>query len=412
MKESEADLLIGWVRRFWLTPRPEPAVDSGPVDWPELARLAASNRVDGLLYRLLSGRPEWLRVPIAARRALEQAYQRRFLRSSLLAERMVHVLEVLASDGIPVLPLRGPAVGAQIYGEVALRPASDLDLLIRRHDLAGAKEALSEMGFGKPPRALPDRYYERNHLHLQYLERASRTSVELHWALDHKYTLLTVDYEGIFARSREVDLLGARALLMSREDWLLSLAIHLIKHCPWLGSALQRGRARDYLLSEGALLWLCDIAAAMGRWSSELDWPALMARARDWGGVPHLAWSLQAAAGVLGSPQPPAELAAPAASRAGLWLFDRAVASPASPRAPGFMGAMNSKLLFRPIRLLDLSAFFFPDQDYLVRRYGGGGSLQLLASRARHLTWGVRVSLTNLADVVRYSLAQALGRSA
>src|SRR5438067_2363962 len=44
------------------------------------------------------------------------------------------LLDVLADAGIAAMPWKGPALAAQLYGNLALRPFLDLDVLVRRRD--------------------------------------------------------------------------------------------------------------------------------------------------------------------------------------------------------------------------------------------------------------------------------------
>jgi hypothetical protein len=77
---------------------------------------------------------------------------------------------------------------------------------------------------------LKDEYFARHHLHQQRSTSDLSIWFEIHWALDHPYTLLTVDYESIFARAKPSGLLGEPIQEMALPDLLLSLAIHLVKH--------------------------------------------------------------------------------------------------------------------------------------------------------------------------------------
>ena len=60
---------------------------------------------------------------------------------------LLNIHRHLAARGLEVLPYKGPSLAETLYGNVALRQFSDLDLLIRRHDVLKVKAALAELGY-------------------------------------------------------------------------------------------------------------------------------------------------------------------------------------------------------------------------------------------------------------------------
>ena len=84
----------------------------------------------------------------------------------------------LAAAGIRALPLKGPALAAEVHGDVGMRSTSDVDVLVSQGDLDRGAEVLVENGFSPPTdvrraNGLPD-------LHL-VLDHPELPPVELHW---------------------------------------------------------------------------------------------------------------------------------------------------------------------------------------------------------------------------------------
>lgn len=84
----------------------------------------------------------------------------------------------LAEHGIPALPLKGPLLAAEAHGDLGLRIADDVDLLVPRARLQDAARLLVGAGWDEPSdrldrRGLPD-------LHL-VLRRDRHPAIELHW---------------------------------------------------------------------------------------------------------------------------------------------------------------------------------------------------------------------------------------
>jgi hypothetical protein len=70
----------------------------------------------------------------------------------------VRVIELLARDGVRALPLKGPLLARALYGDPALRPTNDIDLLVATEDLPRAVEAVRGLGYREPagaPSRLP-----------------------------------------------------------------------------------------------------------------------------------------------------------------------------------------------------------------------------------------------------------------
>ena len=57
------------------------------------------------------------------------------------------MLRLLAAEQIAVILLKGAALAETIYGNIAVRPMGDLDLLVRREDVAAALAALRAAGW-------------------------------------------------------------------------------------------------------------------------------------------------------------------------------------------------------------------------------------------------------------------------
>ena len=91
---------------------------------------AQAERLAPLLYAVCRTLP--LRAPVRDRlRAQWLALQRQHL---LGLEQLRQVLAAFEAAGIRAIPLKGPALGDVLYREPALRPFTDLDLLIRRSE--------------------------------------------------------------------------------------------------------------------------------------------------------------------------------------------------------------------------------------------------------------------------------------
>ena len=233
---------------------------------PQLLRHAEEERVAPLLYALT--RTLEVPAPVAAR-----------LRSAWLAFGRQHLLGVAAlralldafeGVSIPVIPLKGPALGEALYAEPGLRPFTDLDLLVHRADVPRAIELLATLGYGPLEYERPLAYdlaYATAACFVPAEPQPDRFPIDLHWNLVSFVagnTPATLDAEEVWTRAVADARWGRRVLALGREDLLLYLALHLAVHHPLEG-----------------LAWQLDLALLLRR-EDGIDWDEVVARANRW----------------------------------------------------------------------------------------------------------------------------------
>jgi hypothetical protein len=232
------------------------------LDWATVLHLAAKNDVSELLYQSLSETcPE--AVPAFALEQLRQRYQTGMLQSCFLAQELVQLLQKFNQEDIPALAYKGPTLAAALYGSLALRPFGDLDILIHPEDLVRAKGVLIAVGYDTL--AADDRLEAYNiwsDSERDFVRQDGQAVLDLHWKITPEFFPTGLNMESLWARRQSVTLLGTSVDVMSSEDLLLALCAHGAKEC-W-----------------SKLKWVADVAQLL-RQSSNLDWEAVLARARQ-----------------------------------------------------------------------------------------------------------------------------------
>jgi hypothetical protein len=376
--------------RWWRTPDTirVPAV----LDWARVVAVAKQNRMQTLLHGILQAKGLLTTLPTEARTALEEDAARMARQAELLGASLQRYLHEAAARQIETVVLKGLSVSVNVYGDVAMRPGGDIDILVRRAQVKECLEILDKMGIGRYwPNLMDDAYYERHHLHQQRCTPDLRVWFEIHWALDHPLTLLTVDYEAMMDRATSDKLLGAPVRDLALPDLLLSLAIHLVKHAVYLPSTLQRPDLARLILGDGMLMYYLDVAEVVKQYADDIDWQSLVANCRKSGTVQIMGSVLQVCQKLLDAPVPPdvsEALPVPCPGAATHYIMDRVaeyeIATHLGERPSRFWELMlvtNGAFILRPIRVLDLFAYCFPGQDYLRRRYGRSS----LVTAATHL---------------------------
>jgi len=150
-------------------------------DWDALAGLARHEELEPLLYAALREQP-WAPAPLLD--DLRSATMRNASRNTLLLAELEAVLAALAAASIPALVLKGAALVYRVYGNIALRPMVDLDLLLPRADLPAALDLLAAAGY-HPPQAEPAAGLTLDFENEVLLRKADRIDLllEPHWSL-------------------------------------------------------------------------------------------------------------------------------------------------------------------------------------------------------------------------------------
>jgi hypothetical protein len=202
-------------------------------------RLESSNdelaSVSTALLKSGAGGLAWWRVRNSGPEGEPAAqFRQAYLLHTIHAERYALELRdsvlLLRGAGIEPVVVKG-WVSARLYPEAGLRPYGDLDLCVRPEQFAEAKALLA----------------------------GSAYSVDLHQGFGDAGS---DDYETLFERSRQLPLDNIFVRVLSDEDHLRYLALHLLRH----------GAYRP--------IWLCDVAAAVEAADSGFDWGRALGSSR------------------------------------------------------------------------------------------------------------------------------------
>jgi hypothetical protein len=182
------------------------------------------------------------------------------------------MLAAFAQAGIEVVSYKGPTLALQLYGHYALRQYSDLDLLVRPHDVPKALTVLSQLGVGVDDDVDPrwDGYLQRSRHTRSMRDRQTRIAIELHWRLVDRLYGIDVPMDWLLEGTETIDLAGAAVRVMRPDRQCLALCVHGATH-HW-----------------ERLSWLAEIAEIVQRWP-DLDWSAVVAQARAIGFTRQLA---------------------------------------------------------------------------------------------------------------------------
>jgi hypothetical protein len=250
-------------------------------------RLAEHHNVIPLVYQALREVSD--AVPPRILDELQARFQSNARKNLRFTAELIRILHCLESHGIAAIPYKGPVLAEAIYGNLALREFSDLDLLVRRRDFLRAKEALRELGFvpGWRLSNAEECAYLKSGYECAFDGPAGRNLLELQWGIAPAFYAVDFDFEGFFGRASRFNLGNRSVNTLAPEDLLLSLSVHAAKHA-WI-----------------RLCWLRDIAGVLQ--SPVLDWDRAWREARRLGIERILGINLRLADLLLGASAPQVE---------------------------------------------------------------------------------------------------------
>ena len=368
---------------------------SSRLHWDALVEKGLRHGVACLLQSYLSRWDTRHEVPIDVSRRLENIYYANALRAVRAEEQLGDIFGCLGGNGVEAMLLKGLFLSKSVYQNIALRPIGDIDLLIRRDDIARTDNLLRGIGFMLAPGSFPLRYYREVHFHVMYVRDPDPGSIplEIHWGLQDRFNLPRVDMDEIWSRVRPWSIGKHSIPAMCPEDLLAYLCYHAEKHTCFSRYTEDFSRmGPEAVLGNtvsAELLWYADILRFIDLEGHAIIWDRLAERCRRWGIEGEVYASLAVTDRVFGTSvaeQPLGLLAPPRPRRFQAGLYRRLMTQPDPPDGAGSVdGTGRQRLLesgaglqFRPFRLLDISNYLFPDPDRVSRCFSITGPKLLL----------------------------------
>ena len=180
-------------------------------------------------------------------------------RTRRMLDAAAELLEALAQAGVTGLPFKGAALAPLVYGEdVGLRPLGDLDVLIRKADLAAGIAVLEKLGYRRYSQSAEDVVYLRGERQANIWAADNVQPVELHFTLREEYAGMGYNLAELMWAA------GERRPYWANTTACLPDTAALLHHvCAHATS--------DWLIQRGRLMHIDDIRRLCGR-LEEGDW--------------------------------------------------------------------------------------------------------------------------------------------
>lgn len=363
------------------------------IQWDELITIAGYQRVRPLLHERLFQTGRWQLAPERSWNRLVDECRTIAMQKIRMHAELSTILTSLSRAGIATIVLKGAHLGPLIYNNIALREMNDLDIMVRRDQLADAVGRVMAAGYRGLYEISVDADVRLSH-HVTRLINGV-TGLELHWNICPPHGPTTIDPEVLWQRARPVRLDRVETLVLPAEDLVLHLCFHASFHHGF----------------EFGLRPAVDLAHAIGTSQPSVDWDAAIRTAEERHWSRGVAVALQLARELAGAdvPEDVIRRMAPtgidpavAQARQLTWLTPaeiRRFAVGLSPLGDGESLGRSFRAAFRQVFLprKELTALYHVQEDtwwwpaLVASRTGdllwrhGAMSLRLLAGRDRKL---------------------------
>ncbi|MCX8128937.1 MAG: nucleotidyltransferase family protein [Clostridia bacterium] len=230
----------------------------GEADWKSIFEQAVSHDVYALMYPAVKDlSPEY-----GPDRDLMLKWERAVLFAGMTQiqhmEKLGEVFRCFNDAGIPVVALKG-IVLRELYPQPELRTMADVDILVRDEHKKRAKNLLLCMGYVEDDS-------DFKHTVLRYADLV----IELHNMLMSHESLKAAECfeKSIWSSTAPAQINGMPVLLLSSDDSLLYMFLHLAEHIASYGFGLRQ---------------LCDIVIFIESYKDKLDWDYLYSHIKAFG---------------------------------------------------------------------------------------------------------------------------------
>jgi hypothetical protein len=232
------------------------------ADWEETLVIAGQHMIGPLLYQNLKPMYDNLNLPIIVWNRMHKNFFYSASRNMLYYRQLIKIIEDCNIKNIPVILLKGAHLAKIVYGNIALRPMNDIDLLVRKEDLAEINQVLIEDGYVSLEKEMVSTLK-----HLPPYHKIDAVCIEIHFHITEPPFSECFNIEDLWNRAQKIKLQGVEVLTLCPEDLLL----HLCEH-----TCIQHG-------FDNGLISCFDIAYALNYYQEELDWEELWKRSKEWG---------------------------------------------------------------------------------------------------------------------------------
>ena len=248
-----------------------------PENWTTLISEASRHRVAPLMYNKIKLSESESMIPADVVRKFREKYLANVYRNTVLFHQLTELVSLLNHKGIPVVLLKGAHLAEFVYKEIALRPMSDLDILVREEHLSEVVQIAFSVGYqffydkqktkGKPNESY---CYDilKHYKHFQPLIHSeTKCLLEIHCFIAEVGSPFQIPASELWRNAQPAVFNNNEIFLLSPEDLIIHLCLHA---------------AYDHLFDFG-LGALYDISMTIKHYGNDINWKEIQRRSNRWG---------------------------------------------------------------------------------------------------------------------------------
>ena len=200
------------------------------TDWKFFTENLIAHGSAPLMYKKIPLLSNQQLIPADVKDKLQQVYYKTMSRSMVLYDGFVKVASTLTEAGIKVIALKGVYLSECLYGDIALRQFSDMDLLVKEEDGERCISLLKTMGFRPFDASVSEFIAEHTEIVHHTPMVKGNLSVEIHIRLHRKskqYEIQTADF---IKNAVPVKIQNTNVFALRLYDLLIHLCVHIDKH--------------------------------------------------------------------------------------------------------------------------------------------------------------------------------------
>jgi hypothetical protein len=238
------------------------------LDWDCFLRKARENGISAVVYsKLREIKNDCPHIPSFIFKELRKDYFLNATKNSLIFEELAKALENLRKAELQVIVLKGAVLAEKMYGNLALRPMIDVDLLVKKGDLYRLNEQLKILGYKPSDISVEEIDFSSTYLTtLDYRSLSPNSpSFHIHWhfvnsTIPNESYIKNIKIEDIWRDAEKTKIADVETLVMAPHH----LLIHLAEHALRVTHSLSK------------LSFFCDIDETVNYYKERLDWERLI----------------------------------------------------------------------------------------------------------------------------------------
>lgn len=204
------------------------------VDWEAVLRQSRAEGVSSLVWQTVR-QVEGLKasMPLPVRNEFERDYYTVAVKNSLIFKELALLLPLFEANGVPIIVLKGAVLGGLIYGNLALRPMADVDLLVKADNVKAVNRIMGDIGyFSSDNTSAPKSGYLNSSTYRSLNKHTP--CLHIHWhfinsTIPNRVLTTNIPIDHIWRDAETVCLAGVDALVMAPHHFLIHLAEHSVR---------------------------------------------------------------------------------------------------------------------------------------------------------------------------------------